>query len=445
MAKKAWLRFLLPGVLILIVGVGLLVKFGMERAVAEDIAARFPDRGVPRINITLNDVALDEIKEGSKDTKYEDNELSLYEGSEVREFGKVRVKGRGNGTWLQEKKPYQIKFEKKVDLFGMGKAKKWVLLANAMDASNLRNDVAFELARMLGMEYAFNGHFVELYFDGEYEGLYYLTHAVEIGKSTVDLKDPMGVLVELDNLYWNMEESYLAGNGDYLVVKDVVTEENRAVAMKTFLKEYNELLEAISQKDYEVVMSIIDVESFVKYFLLNEFLVNPDAYWTSFYFYKDGVDDKIHAGPGWDFDLSLANRRWGNWMGESFYSPTQTMVRKREFLPKEFYDEAGIDGGYRASIQISRIMYNLMDVPEFREEVIKIYNNEMSGKIGDLIAFFQKKAGDIEEIVRYDNEKWNEEGYEEEIEKMIGWMRERYEFFEKEYSERIEVENIVSD
>ena len=64
MAKKAWLRFLLPGVLILIVGVGLLVKFGMERAVAEDIAARFPDRGVPRINITLNDVTLDEIKEG---------------------------------------------------------------------------------------------------------------------------------------------------------------------------------------------------------------------------------------------------------------------------------------------------------------------------------------------------------------------------------------------
>ena len=84
-------------------------------------------------------------------------------------------------------------------------------------------------------------------------------------------------------------------------------------------------------------------------------------------------------------------------------------------------------------------------VTEFREEVIKIYNNEMSGKIGDLIAFFQKKAGDIEEIVRYDNEKWNEEGYGEEIEKMIGWMGERYEFFEKEYSERIEVENIVSD
>ena len=443
--KDNWLSLLCLGVLILIVGVGLMVKFGVERAIAEEIEAKFPDRGVPRINITLNDVTLEEINAGSKDVKYEGNELSLYEGGEVREFGGVQVKGRGNVTWMQEKKPYQIKFGSKVDLFGMGKAKKWVLLANAMDASYLRNDVAFELARMLEMEYVFDGEFVELYFDGEYEGLYYLTHAVEIGKTTVNLKDPMGVLVELDNLYWNMEESYLAENGDYLVIKDIVAKEKKMAAMEGFLIEYNKLVEAISQKDYEEITSIIDVESFAKYYLLNEFLVNPDAYWTSFYFYKDGVDDRIHAGPGWDFDLSLANRRWGNWMGESFYSPTQTMVRKRELLPKEFYDEAGIEGGYRASVQISRIMYNLMDVPEFREEVIRVYNSKMSGRMSELIVFFQKKADDIESLVQYDNKRWGGDGYWNEIEKMVDWIGKRYEFFETEYSGRTEVVDVISD
>ena len=175
MAKKAWLRFLFSGVLILIVGVGLGVKYGMERAAAEEVLAKFPDRGVPRMNITLNGVSLEEINAGSKDVKYEGNWLDLYEGDEkTLEASGVRVKGRGNATWewAPDKKPYKIKFEKKVDLFGLGKAKKWNLLANYMDDSNLRNDTAFYIANMLGMEYAYSGKYVELYVDGEYRGLY---------------------------------------------------------------------------------------------------------------------------------------------------------------------------------------------------------------------------------------------------------------------------------
>ena len=448
MAKKAWLRFLLPGVLILIVGVGLLVKFGMERAVAEDIAARFPDRGVPRINITLNDVTLDEIKEGSKDTKYEDNELSLYEGSEVREFGKVRVKGRGNGTWLQEKKPYQIKFEKKVDLFGMGKAKKWVLLANAMDASNLRNDLTFELARMLEMEYVFNGQFVELYFDGRYEGLYYLTHAVEIGKSAVDLKDPMGVLVELDNLYGWEERHYDTRTGEMLVVKDVVSNSNEEVAMEEFVKELNELEVAIEKNDYNRVVELADVDSFVQYFLLNEFTVNPDAYQTSFYFYKDGLSDKIHAGPGWDFDLAFANRNWINWMGEPFYSPAQSMVRKGEILPREAYEEmaassADWEDWYNASLSMSRIMFELMEMPEFEKEVSRVYQERLSGRIQKLIMVLDNRVDELGEVIRSDNEKWNKGDYREEIKRMAEWIKERCEYFEKEYGNNTESQYIT--
>ena len=43
------------------------------------------------------------------------------------------MKGRGNVTWLREKKPYKIKFENKVDIFNMGKAKTYNLLNNYMD------------------------------------------------------------------------------------------------------------------------------------------------------------------------------------------------------------------------------------------------------------------------------------------------------------------------
>lgn len=446
MAKKAWLRFLLPGVLILIVGVGLGVKYGMERAVAEDILAQFPDRGVPRMNISLNGVTLDEIKAGSKDTKYEGNDVTVYEGDRATlEAGGVRVKGRGNLTWLNEKKPYQIKFSSKVDLFGLGKAKKWVLLTNSTDASNLRTDIAFRLARMLGMKYAFNGEYVELYFDGEYEGLYYLTHAMEIGKSTVDLKDPMGILVELDNLYGREEDHYYESrNGEVLTVKEVVNAGSEKDIMKEFIQEFNALELAIEEKDYEKIIELVDVESFVQYFLLSEFTVNPDAYWTSFFFYKDGLMDKIHAGPGWDFDMALANRRWGNWMGEDFYSPSRSMVRKNEVMTMEQYEELGLmveveDGldWYDVSLRLSHIIFDLMEITEFREEVARVYQEKMSGKVKDFIMDINERATRIKESSQKDSEKWGKGDYLTEVNSVVDWIRARYDYFESEYGEQV--------
>lgn len=442
MVKKVWLELLLPGVLILIVGVGMMAKLGVRKAAAEEMAAGFPDRGVPRMNIALNGVALEEIKAGSKETKYEGNRLSLYERGDVKEFGDVRLKGRGNGTWTPNKKPYQIKFKEKVDLLGLGKAKKWVLLANAMDISNLRTATAFYLEEMLDMEYGFKGEFVELYVDGEYEGLYYLTHAVEIGKATVDLRDPMGVLMELDNLYWNAEEYYCRSeNGDYLVMKDAVDGVVAEESMREFMRDYNEFEQAVAEKNYDRVKELVDVESFAKYYLLSEFTVNPDAYWTSFYMYKDGVDDKIHAGPGWDFDFAFANRVWGNWMGESFYSPTQTMVRKRELLPRESYEEMGLSGAngevdwHSVSLSLSQIIFNMMEMPEFREKVSAIYQNKLSDRIEELMWRLQDDVGRVAESAEKDNEKWEKGEFGDEVQMMREWIMSRYEFFEDEYSD----------
>lgn len=443
---------------------GLVVGPNMER---EALLEKYPDRGVARINIDLNGVSLDDIKGGSKEEKYEGNKVTIIgegeqqdeesvqagsneknrqqknkqvvgEGGDVWEFSDVQVKGRGNGTWGQEKKPYQIKFKNKVDMFGLGKARKWVLLANAMDATNLRTDAAFYLERMLGMEYSFDGEFVELYFDGEYEGLYYLTHAVEIGKSSVDLKDSMGVLVELDNIYGMVKEHYKTGNGDTLGLKSIVKKDNIDVAMGDFLDSYDEFEKAVSEGDYEKISKLVDVESFAKYYLLSEFIVNPDAYWTSFYMYKDGKNDKIHAGPGWDFDLAFSNKAWANWMGEDFYSPTKTMVRKSELLPREVYEEMGltdVDGKnwHEWSLMLSRIMFNLMKVPEFQKEVSQVYSDRMQGQKSDLLQRIEWKMNEIKEAAITNEQKWGDKEFLNNINAMREWISERYDYFDETY------------
>ena len=48
----------------------------------------------------------------------------------------------------------------------------------------------------------------------------------------------------------------------------------------------------------------IDVESFIDFFILNEFAHNPDAYRLSTFMYKD-KNEKLHMGPIWDFNLAF--------------------------------------------------------------------------------------------------------------------------------------------
>lgn len=400
----------------------------------KDEQAPFADRGLPVIDIELDGVELSEIDGGSKDIKYEGNTLNLYDDGIVREFEDVEVKGRGNGSWAQAKKPYQIKFDKKTGLFGMGKAKKWYLLANALDYTYLRTETAFYLEDMLKMDCVFRGQSVELYVNGEYRGLYYVTRAMEISNDLVDLRDQYGILVELDNIYGWAEKNYRTSNGDYLVVKDAVSEEVADIAMADFLKQYNELEAAVKEKDFDKVQELIDVESFAKYFLLSEFSVNPDAYWTSFYMHKDGLDDKIHAGLGWDFDLTFGNRNWGNWMGEKFYSPNETMIRKQERLLR--HENVWIDEEqFRLSDILSMLMFDLMEIPEFQEEVNRVFQENMMGREEELVKMIYNKGEEIEEAAVVDGEKWNRGDFEAELAAMVQWIRARYEYFEKVYGD----------
>ena len=425
------------------VAMGFLLKLDLDKKVVAERLAQYPDRGVPVIEIQLNGTSLEEIGAGSKEVKYEGNELVVINEGEVVEYDNVEVKGRGNGTWLQEKKPYQIKFDEKVDLFGMGRARKWNLLANALDTTNLRTEAAVYLEEMLGMDYVFEGQFVELYIDGDYRGLYYLTRVVEISKDLVDLRDPMGILVELDNVYgWMEDKYYRTGDGDILTISDAVSEDKAGQAMEDFVRNYNEFEVAVAEKDYAKIKELVDVESFAQYYLLSEFIVNPDAYWTSFYMYKDGVNDKIHAGPGWDFDLAFANRNWGNWMGEEFYSPTRTMIRKGELLPLEVYEEMGLVGGeidwYGGSLSLSRIVFNLMEIPEFQDEVRSIYKERMAGREHELVMRIRRLASEISEAVEVNDGRWGQKELEARTSEMIDWISARYRYFDEIYGEYID-------
>ncbi|MBR6885885.1 MAG: CotH kinase family protein, partial [Bacteroidales bacterium] len=100
----------------------------------------------------------------------------LGDGNELLlEDSGSKIRGRGNSTWDRyPKKPYYIKLGTKADLYGTGKSKKWVLLANWMDRTLLRNQVAFHAASLTSLDWTPSGGFVELYLDGKDLGIYWL-------------------------------------------------------------------------------------------------------------------------------------------------------------------------------------------------------------------------------------------------------------------------------
>ena len=400
---------------------GWLINISVERALYN----RFEDRGLPRINIDLNGVSLETIKEGSKEEKYQDNALQIYDKGIITGYNGVEIKGRGNLSWEQPKKSYQIKFSRSVSLFGLKKSRKWALISNALDKSYIRNDAAFMFADFLEMEFNQRGEFVEVYFNGEYEGMYYLLRKIEIAKNSVDLRKDGSLLFELDNLH-NKGECYWTLHGDCLVLKDYVERgDNLGDSVEKFLLDFNNLEKMAEEGDYKSVKEIADIDSLVDYYLVNEFVVDPDSFSSSFYIYRDGIDGKIKTGPIWDYDLAFGNKAWG-WeqVKDSFYLPTGIMARR---------DEAFGWNGLSENKSISKLFYYLMDIDEFRDAVSKEYSEKIHKRKDEYLAMIDSTLDKIQKAAELDIAKWSQKDFQFYADKLLEWIKGRFDYFEQEF------------
>ena len=141
------------------------------------------ERAIPRVDVNTNGVEI-----LSKED-YVDCKVSVS-GTEISEYT-AGIRGRGNTTWkYYPKKPYRIKFEEKVSVFGETKNKSWVLLALYNDFSIVKDRLAFTMADALGTDvFVPSYNYVELYINGEYNGLYLMTDQVDENKGRAGVKD----------------------------------------------------------------------------------------------------------------------------------------------------------------------------------------------------------------------------------------------------------------
>ena len=265
---------------------------------------------------------------GAQEVTSKEEELSsvVYivseEGKKLLATEKTGVRGRGNASWNFPKKPYRLKFDEKQQLLDApAKAKKWTLINNYGDKTLMRNILAFELSRRVGLAYTPYCHPVDVVLNGEYRGCYQLCDQIEVNKNRVNITEMEpedvtlpelsgGYLIEVD-AYASTEASHFYSTLGTPVTIKSPDDEDIVNAQTRYITDYfNRMENAVFASNFADPETgyrrYLDLDSFLKHFMVGEMSGNTDTYW-SVYMTKDRESDKFFTGPVWDFDIAFDN------------------------------------------------------------------------------------------------------------------------------------------
>lgn len=215
------------------------------------------------------------------------------------------LRGRGNSTWVvHDKKPYSLDLTEEADLLGMGSAKKWILLADALDASALRNKIVYDFVAQIGMGFTPETRWTEVYLNGEYAGLYLLCERIENEPQRTELGAD-GCIIRMDRDTRIEEETDPYFFTDSNLCLQILDGRDSA----SLRSQFQTMEDALLAPDDQQWQDLIDLDSWVKQYLMEEVFTSYDAGFQSqyFYCYDTAQDSRIYAGPLWDYDSSLGN------------------------------------------------------------------------------------------------------------------------------------------
>lgn len=329
------------------------------------------------------------------------------DGSFSLEHSLEYIKGRGNTSYTEfDKKPYQIKLTQDAPFLDMEPGKKWVFVSNSADSSLIRNALSRSLAGHLNLPQSEEGTFVDLYVNKEYVGNYYVVEKIEIQENRLLLSDLQkatehenetedlstyetawtdttkakqipndpeditgGYLIErdFDNRFLKeveINESYFITEAkECFIVRDPeYTSEAQIAYIDSYVQSVENAIlsaEGIDGTTGKSYQDLIDVDSFVRKYLLEEVTANYDGGVASSYFYKDSdtIDGRLYAGPVWDYDVS-----WGN--SPAYLGQISTSPERLSRL---------------ASHSDSSVWFqNLYHKPEVYEKIVSCYAQEIS-------------------------------------------------------------------
>ncbi len=260
---------------------------------------------------------------------------------------------RGSSSMQYEKKSYGFETtdsllnDTNVSLLGMPPENDWILHANYTDKTMMRNVLAYHVSQQMG-HYASRWRYTEVFLNGQYRGIYILGEKVKRDNNRVDIANLTPADTVGDDLtggyILKIDKSTGSGGAGWLSAFPPVNmgpnteflyeypEEDdilpvQADYIQNFIDSFEIVLNSPSYNDpLNGYRSIIDVGTFIDYFLVNEVSKNIDGYRISTFMHKDKDSNGglLKMGPVWDYDIA-----WGN---ANYYNGQQTWGWSYEFL-----------------------------------------------------------------------------------------------------------------
>ena len=341
----------------------------------------------------------------------------------------LEIRGRGNSTWEMPKKPYRIRFRQNTPILGLPSTRNWVLLANFADKTMLRNHVAFSLSRQLSTDFVPRSSFVELFMNGAYQGTYQLTDHIRVEAARVNIPTLKsgdhspelisgGYLLEIDErlgetTWFKTEKLNLP-----ITLKDPeIPSQPQLDYIKNYLNQVETLLMPDSTGQISPgVDQLIDIPSFIDWYLVNELAKNNDAAGFSSIFMVKDRGKKLKMGPVWDFDIAFGNI---NYHGNQ--SPEGWWIRE--------------SGWYKYLFQI----------PEFENEVKKRWASWKSTKLPGIFQEINASANQLRFAQQQNFGKWQTlynftwpnamvlGTYENEVQYLKDWINKRIAWMDVKY------------
>lgn len=240
---------------------------------------------------------------------------------------------RGNSTRLVPKKQYRLtlmdkNFKKEIDkkMLGLSQNSHWILNGPFEDKSFMRNRLAYSVSRKI-MEWAPRTRYCEVFIrkkgqngkmDQYYKGIYLMMESIDRDDKRVNIEKSDHNSTETSFIIQNNRprqgdrlvksygyENYLY---DYPYMVVYPGRKNLTASQRQYIEQTMSLFERAlySENSKDDYRKYIDMDSFVDYYIINEFFKNTDAGMLSTYMYKD-YGQKIKAGPVWDFNASMGN------------------------------------------------------------------------------------------------------------------------------------------
>lgn len=242
---------------------------------------------------------------------------------------KIKIRYRGNSSIRYAKKQFGIKLlneqeeESELSMLGMESDEDWILNISMADKSLIRNYLAFNIAGEI-MEYTPDVKYCEVVFKNgdvyEYQGLYLMMESIKKSEGRVNIspyeegKSYTSYILRRDRfkddgIMLNTEAALNNTCYGWLEVRypnEKYVDENLYNYILDDVNNIEQIIYSENNEIFNTYNQFIDEDSFIDYFIVNEFFMNYDAGNNSTYMYKD-IGSKIKMGPVWDFDQSIDN------------------------------------------------------------------------------------------------------------------------------------------